>query len=536
VNQAIHRHLYPRIRWFLCVTLSIVFAALTTNTVVADGVPNLNCINCLDAEREIAYQYYGLNHRVSRKQGSAADSADPARATTYEFYNVRGQLLLEYTPADNEQTIEHIYLGDKRIAQRSHNNRTVNASTCVFDVSGDNNLSAEVDGLLITRYALGFRGANLIAGIASSPALDANAIELRLAALTTVPTGAPSGTTATLDLDGDGSVLGATDALMIHRYLRNLKDDALTREAFNPAGTRNTTPALVPYIATLCERNPIPPGESISYFHNDIGGSPHAATDASGNLLWRETYTPYGERLTHALASEGGSGSNEIYFHGKKAETQLNGGVTLQYFGARYYDPTLGRFLSTDPAGFTETNLHSFNRYAYGNNNPYRFTDPDGNEAEEQQIAAASDLEREGKYAGTSGMGGFDRMNQIRQNEADLRMIQADRLNANRARGEAFEAATKARVQNQSSEVVGQITVRTQSGTRTRLDIAAKDANGGCRLIECKSSATAPLTKNQTKAFPEIEASGGTVVGKGKGSFAGGTQLTPQKIEVIRPE
>ncbi len=44
---------------------------------------------------------------------------------------------------------------------------------------------------------------------------------------------------------------------------------------------------------------------------------------------------------------------------------------------ARYYDPVIGRFYSNDPVGFTG-NAHSFNRYAYANNNPYRYTDPDG--------------------------------------------------------------------------------------------------------------------------------------------------------------
>jgi hypothetical protein len=32
-----------------------------------------------------------------------------------------------------------------------------------------------------------------------------------------------------------------------------------------------------------------------------------------------------------------------------------------------------------DPAGPQEGSIHSFNRYAYANNNPYKFIDPDGN-------------------------------------------------------------------------------------------------------------------------------------------------------------
>jgi RHS repeat-associated protein len=116
------------------------------------------------------------------------------------------------------------------------------------------------------------------------------------------------------------------------------------------------------------------------HFYNDIAGTPQMAVDAvSGQVLWKETYRPYGERINNSPASATGKGQNELYFHGKQAET-LNNGVTIQYFGARYTMPGLtDRFTSVDPVHFQESSVHSFNRYAYGNNNPYRFVDPDGN-------------------------------------------------------------------------------------------------------------------------------------------------------------
>jgi len=49
---------------------------------------------------------------------------------------------------------------------------------------------------------------------------------------------------------------------------------------------------------------------------------------------------------------------------------------TLLDLDARYYDPLIGRFYSNDPIGFHD--VHSFNRYAYANNNPYKYVDPDG--------------------------------------------------------------------------------------------------------------------------------------------------------------
>jgi hypothetical protein len=54
-------------------------------------------------------------------------------------------------------------------------------------------------------------------------------------------------------------------------------------------------------------------------------------------------------------------------------------------------------------------------------------------------------------------------------------------------------------------------------------------------VTEAKSSATAPLTPNQAKAFPEIEKTGATVKGAGKPGFPGGTQIPPTKVDIVRP-
>lgn len=110
--------------------------------------------------------------------------------------------------------------------------------------------------------------------------------------------------------------------------------------------------------------------QTITYFHNDISGSPMLATDSSGDVVWKENYQPYGDRLNNQAAST----NNKLWFAGKPYDTNTG----LSYMGARYYDPILGRFMGTDPKGFDPENLHSFNRYAYANNNPYKYVDPDG--------------------------------------------------------------------------------------------------------------------------------------------------------------
>ncbi len=108
--------------------------------------------------------------------------------------------------------------------------------------------------------------------------------------------------------------------------------------------------------------------EQIVYYHNDLAGSPIGATDQSGNVVWKESYAPYGQRLRNQ------DNTNKVWFHGKPADIETG----LSYFGARYYDPVIGRFMGPDPAGYDEKNIHSVNRYAYGSNNPYKFRDADG--------------------------------------------------------------------------------------------------------------------------------------------------------------
>jgi RHS repeat-associated protein len=98
-----------------------------------------------------------------------------------------------------------------------------------------------------------------------------------------------------------------------------------------------------------------------------------AATDASGTLLWREEYAPYGERLTQEPASS----ENTAWYTGKQEETTFG----ISYFGARWYDPAIGRFMAVDPVGFNPDNTNSFSKYAYANNNPYLYVDPDGKAA-----------------------------------------------------------------------------------------------------------------------------------------------------------
>jgi len=103
------------------------------------------------------------------------------------------------------------------------------------------------------------------------------------------------------------------------------------------------------------------------YVHNDILGSPIMETNSSGTVTSRSHYKPFGEALEGMKQGVGYTG----HLNDKDLE--------LTYMQARYYDPVIGRFYSNDPIGVT--NVHTFNRYAYANNNPYKYTDPNGESA-----------------------------------------------------------------------------------------------------------------------------------------------------------
>jgi RHS repeat-associated protein len=106
-----------------------------------------------------------------------------------------------------------------------------------------------------------------------------------------------------------------------------------------------------------------------TYLHTDSLGSPVAYTNQAAEITKIERYAPYGEP------------SDQMYDQGPGFTGHVTDAATgLTYAQQRYYDPVIGRFLSVDPVE-TDPNMGAyFNRFAYANNNPYRFTDPDGRE------------------------------------------------------------------------------------------------------------------------------------------------------------
>lgn len=123
--------------------------------------------------------------------------------------------------------------------------------------------------------------------------------------------------------------------------------------------------------ATLCATTFVASAQMVvEYVHTDALGSPVAVTDVNQNVIERTEYEPYGMQVNRATHDGPGYAG-----HVSDAATGLS------YMQQRYYDSSIGRFLSVDPVTADGTIGGNFNRYWYANNNPYKFVDPDGRAA-----------------------------------------------------------------------------------------------------------------------------------------------------------
>ncbi|HKC66041.1 MAG TPA: RHS repeat-associated core domain-containing protein, partial [Pyrinomonadaceae bacterium] len=116
-----------------------------------------------------------------------------------------------------------------------------------------------------------------------------------------------------------------------------------------------------------------------SYLTEDSLGTPRIITGASGEVKARHDYLPFGEELQAGI---GGRTAQQGYVvdnvNQKFTQKERDSETGLDYFIARYYSASQGRFTSVDPLGGRILNPQTLNKYLYVRNNPLRLTDPTG--------------------------------------------------------------------------------------------------------------------------------------------------------------
>jgi RHS repeat-associated protein len=110
----------------------------------------------------------------------------------------------------------------------------------------------------------------------------------------------------------------------------------------------------------------VTPDGEVVYYHNDVLGSPVLLMNQDGEVVHLYHFGPFG----NIEAAKGTSG-NKYRFTGKEQDE-----TGMYYFGARYYEPLVGRFITSDPV--TGIAPRSLNPYYYCYANPTTYVDPTG--------------------------------------------------------------------------------------------------------------------------------------------------------------
>jgi RHS repeat-associated protein len=108
---------------------------------------------------------------------------------------------------------------------------------------------------------------------------------------------------------------------------------------------------------------------TLYYLFTDHLGSTSVTYDTTTSQAQTMRYYPWGE-------TRSGAAPTDRLFTGQR----FDGTIELYDYGARFYDPALGRFVQPDTVVPDPSNPQALNRYSYVYNNPLRYTDPTGHQ------------------------------------------------------------------------------------------------------------------------------------------------------------
>jgi RHS repeat-associated protein len=160
--------------------------------------------------------------------------------------------------------------------------------------------------------------------------------------------------------DGDGRRIRVTEDSVTTTYIHS---------GFNILYEENST-GTAAYICgptgIVAKRVNVNQETHTFYYHSDLLNSTRLVTEDTKNIVAAITYHPFGEPDAEA-------GEEHYLFGGKEKDA-----TGLYYFGVRYYDPEVGRFISRDPLAGDLTYPQTLNRHSYCANNPLKYIDSTG--------------------------------------------------------------------------------------------------------------------------------------------------------------
>ncbi len=117
--------------------------------------------------------------------------------------------------------------------------------------------------------------------------------------------------------------------------------------------------------------------DGFKYFLSDHLGSVSVVLSATGTVLEQQRYLPFGGVRTDLPSPNYRITNTDFTYTGQRNLPDTG----LMDYKARFYSPSLGRFIQPDTIVPGAANPQSFNRYSYVSNNPIEYTDPSGHRA-----------------------------------------------------------------------------------------------------------------------------------------------------------
>ena len=350
----------------------------STTTYIYDSLNRLtDIVNKNGSNGLVSSYHYGL--RADGKRYSVTESGPAtSNATINYFYDDQGKLTEEAGPYAD------IKYGYDNVGNRL--TRTVSGSTTALLPNGATNTAYDVNDRIVGHTYDLDGNETTVNGQAASYDFENHLVSL--------------GSVASYVYDANGNRysaanLGTTTSYVVDTSL------AYASVVEEYSGTATAPSARYDYGDDLVRMD----RGGVYYYLYDGLGSTRQLMNTVGAVTDTWGYSAFGE-----LASHTGTTANPFLFNAQQFD-QASG---VYYLRARYYDQSIGRFISQDPYGGDSQDPVSLHRYLYANVDPLKYVDPSGQDGELVDVAFSMAISAEVggvlSYAAVKASGGSEKL------------------------------------------------------------------------------------------------------------------------------
>lgn len=349
-----------------------------------DAVGNIRYIEDATSQQRQAYGYDALNRLISANvtgQGeglySAAYVYDPTTGNLSQKDGIAYSYDLQHPHAVKKLDGVDRYEYD---ANGSMTSRVVNGTTYTLTYDMENRLTAITGDSLSARYIYDGDGKRVLSVVGDTRTLYiGDYFEAQVGSTAQYPLEEPP-TLTNYSMCHDNrcsrvflpAIINATTPVL---PLGMTQGNFGNTYYHTHAGTPQTGVKWLTYYsgggARVAVREKSGSSDLISYLLQDHLGSTTRAVDSQGVVTARMLYKAWGETRVP-------SGSAPAMPTMRRYTGQYEAETGLYFYGARFYDPSLGRFAQADTFIPQPGNPISWDRYAYINNSPLNGTDTTG--------------------------------------------------------------------------------------------------------------------------------------------------------------